>query len=53
MFLDGLFALVDFGIVGPGDGNSVGAVVDGGTGVGSDVGSSVGTGTVVEGSVDA
>ena len=51
VFLDGLFALVGFGTVGPGDGDSVGTVVGDGTGVGSGVGSSVGTGTVVEGSV--
>lgn len=51
VFLDGPFALIGFGTVGPGDGDSVGAVVGDGTGVGSGVGSSVGTGTVVEGSV--
>ena len=51
VFLDEPFALIGFGTVGPGDGDSVGAVVGDGTGVGSGVGSSVGAGTVVEGSV--
>ena len=49
VFLDGLFALVGFGTVGPGDGNTVGAVVGDGAGVGR----SVDTGPVVECSVGA